>query len=174
MTLTSGRVRSSETWRLEQFARAYVQAVASAANCSMSIPSVDDDSIDLSLRRRTLHTLCRSPQLDVQLKATSANSLLEDYLAYPLPRKNYDDLRSPDVLVPRILVVVLMNENVEDWLIHSEASLALRRCGYWLSIRDFPETSNTASCTVRIPRAQAFNAEELDRIFVSLENGRVP
>lgn len=34
----------------EQFSRSYVQAVAACAGFAWSLPSVDDDSIDLCLR----------------------------------------------------------------------------------------------------------------------------
>jgi hypothetical protein len=77
-------------------------------------------------------------------------------------------------LVPRILIVVVMLPNIEDWLGHDETKLALKRCGYWLSLRGFSETANTSSVRVRIPRRQGFHAQALDQIFRRLAEGERP
>ena len=52
---------------------------------------------------------------------------------FPLSLKNYDDLRS-DSWAPRLLIVVLLPTEEEEWLVHSEDELRMRHCGYWLSL----------------------------------------
>ena len=121
-----------ETWRMEQFSRAYVQAVCSAAGCSTASSPVDDDSVDLTIMRRRPGTTVRSVRLDVQLKATYTDCVRADHIVYPLSIKNYDDLRPSNVAAPRILVVVTMHPEAGRWLLHTEDNLALHRCGYWM------------------------------------------
>jgi hypothetical protein len=156
---------------MEQFSRAYVQAVAASAGCSFSTPSVDNDSVDLTLYRRSPGTPVRSPRLDLQLKATGADCIHDNDVAFPLSLKNYDDLRPTDVAVPRMLVVVAMPAEIQEWMEHDEERLALRRCGYWFSLRGLPHTPNQTQVTVRIPRANRFDPTGLHNIFTRLEQG---
>ena len=86
---------------------AFVHAVASVAGYTfMGPPHVDDDSVDLTLGATRRHGATRkAPRLDVQVKCTETDDGSGDTLAYPLPLKNYDDLRVEEVHVPHILVV---------------------------------------------------------------------
>ena len=159
---------------MEQFASAYVRAVASVVGCSVLKPEVDNDSVDLMLSRRSPGAACRSPHLEVQLKATCAPLPTNQVINYRLPLKNYNDLRHVNLSVPRILVVVLMPHSFQDWTAHSEKQLALRRCGYWLSLRGFPSVSNKRSRTVPVPRGQRFDPSGLEGIFCRLEECGLP
>lgn len=158
----------------EQFSRAYVQAVAACAGFAWSVPSVDDDSIDMSLHQTGGGGSIRSPRLDLQLKCMAGPVPAEDTFSYPLKLKNYNDLRDVAVLVPRILVVVIVPDLVTEWLGHSEDELALRRCGYWMSLRAMPESDNDTSQTVRIPRAQVFSVDALRDIMNRIGKGALP
>lgn len=170
----SGPVPPDETWRLEQFSFAYVRAVAAAAGVSVDVTEVDDDSVDLTLKRRTSGTPRKSPRLDVQVKATTGDCLRSDHIAFPISIKNYDELRDSHLSVPRILIVVLVPAELEEWTEHSEERLALARCAYWTSLRGSPEVENTHSRTVHLSRSNALNARALDAIFVRLANGGEP
>lgn len=158
----------------EQFSRAYVQAVAACAGFAWSVPSVDDDSIDMSLYQTGGGGTIRSPRLDLQLKCKASPTPAEDTFSHSIKLKNYDDLREEMVLVPRILVVVLVPDQIADWLGHSEAEMLLRRCGYWISLRGMPESVNTAGQTVHIQRAQLFNVTSLQSIMSRIESGGLP
>lgn len=116
----------------------------------------------------------RSPKLDLQLKCHSSAPLTAQTLSYPLKIKNYDDLRDESVMVPRILVVVIIPEQVAQWTNHSESELALRRCGYWLSIRGQPPAANTTTVSVAIDRARQFSAEALTQIMGRIATGGLP
>ena len=158
----------------EQFSRAYVQAVAACAGFTWSVPSVDDDSVDISLHQTGGGGTIRSPRLDTQLKCSAGERPADDTFSHWLKLKNYDDLRDETVLVPRILIVVRVPDQVEDWLAHSESELALRRCGYWLSLRGMSATSNPTGQTVYLPRGQAFNVDSLRRIMDRIGRGELP
>jgi hypothetical protein len=96
----------------EQYGRSYVHAVAAVAGFAWSVPSVDDDSVDMTLHQRGGGGTIRSPQLDLQLKCKSAPTPTEAEFSHSLKLKNYDDLREEGVLVPRILVVVLVPDDL--------------------------------------------------------------
>jgi hypothetical protein len=83
---------------------------------------------------------------------------LKASVRYPLNLKNYNDLRI-NALVPRILVVVLVPENLADWLVQSEDELLMRHCGYWVSLRGLPETPNATTVTVELRRSNQFTVE---------------
>src|SRR5207237_680676 len=119
------------THRQEQFSNAFLLAVAAAAGCSAAKPSVDNDSIDWTLSNRMTH----SPKLDVQLKCTVLEALADGNFHYELKKKNYDDLII-DVSSPRILVLVIVPEPIEDWMHQTAEHLILRRCAYWISLAE--------------------------------------
>jgi len=99
----------------EQFSNTYLQAVTTVAGYSLYKPSVDDDSIDWGIAAKGVMGRLRSPRLELQLKSTSRDVLDDNQLRYPLKIKNYNDLRLPDFVVPRILVVLVLPENLTDW-----------------------------------------------------------
>ena len=158
----------------EQFSVAYVRAVAAVAGYNTGRLDVDDDSVDLTLAERGGRGTIRSPRLDLQLKCTEQAVLRPDRLAFELGLKNYDDLRPTDLATPRILVVVLVPADVDEWLDHSEQQLALRRCGYWVSLRGRSETPNAASVTIDIPRHQVFTPQAVTNLMATVGNGGAP
>lgn len=158
----------------EQFSKAYVQAVAACAGFSWSVPSVDDDSIDMCLHRTGGGGTIRSPRLDLQIKCTDRESPMTAQFSYSVKLKNYDDLRDESVMVPRILIVVLVPDSLPDWLTHSETELTLRRCGYWLSLRGMPDSTNATGQTVQMNRLQQFNVDSLQAMMDRISNGDRP
>jgi hypothetical protein len=128
-------------------------------------PAVDDDSVDWGIAPTGTIGQVRSPRLELQLKSTSRNNLSDSELRYPLKLKNYDDLRPDEFAIPRILVVVLIPENLADWLQQSEEELCLRYCGFWVSLRGMPETQNTGTVTIRLLRTNQFTPQALQSIM---------
>ncbi len=152
----SAHVKLDENDHKEEFSWAYVHAVAAAAGFCTDRPGRDygvDVRITGAGPRR-----CRSyPTLDVQVKATSGDVVRDDGIVYSLPVKNYDDLRwAGHRSAPFILVVVVVPACVDDWVVETEAQLAMRRCGYWRSLRGMHERANTATVNVVVPRSQPF------------------
>ena len=86
-------------------------------------------------------------------------------LHYALSIKNYNDLRHEDYLVPRILVVVVVPADLDEWIELSDHETKLRRCGYWASLRGMGQTMNTESVTVTVPMSQQLSVESLTRIM---------
>jgi hypothetical protein len=152
--------------RKSRFSLGYITAVAAHAGYQVLGTRIDKDSVDGVLMGEE----GRRPRVEFQAKATARDVLRVDHLAFPLPIKNYDDLRA-DVITPRLLVVVVLSDGEGDWLAHSEEELRLRRCGYWLSLAGQAEVPNTSSVTVRVPRTQVFDTEQLRAVMQRAEGG---
>ncbi|MCC3594110.1 DUF4365 domain-containing protein [Microcoleus sp. PH2017_28_MFU_U_A] len=157
----------------ELFSKAYVRAVAAVAGFSVSQPEVDDDSIDLKIVARGGEGVVFSPELNLQLKCTSRDVLDGQFIRYPVRIKNYRDLII-NSQVPRLLVVVLVPENLENWLQQSEDEMCMRHCAYWVSLRGQPERLNTANVTVELSRSNQFTVEALKSIMQRLSQGGLP
>ena len=149
------------TMKMEQFSRAYVAALAAQAGCNPARPEVDEDSMDLELSMKDIPGCKRSRgKLEMQLKCTHTADRSKDSFPFALSIKNYDDLRA-DVVIPRLLVVVCVPEECDDWTQQTEEQLCLHHCAYWLSLAGMPETNNAESVTVHIARNQIFSVEFL-------------
>jgi hypothetical protein len=157
----------------ELFSKAYVRAVAAVAGFSVDPLELDFDSIDLQITAGSGEGSVYFPELKLQLKCTSRDVIDGDYIRYPLKLKNYNDLRR-NALVPRILVVVLVPENLEEWLQQSEAEMCMRYCGYWMSLWGMPETQNTATVTVSLLRSNQFTVQALKSIIQRISEGNLP
>ncbi|MDM8558411.1 DUF4365 domain-containing protein [Candidatus Parabeggiatoa sp. HSG14] len=160
----------------EQFSRAYVHTIASVAGFTIYIPQVDDDSVDLGIAQTGGRGTISSPRLEIQLKCTYYHKLETSLpnFSYPLKRKNYDDLRTPNVMIPRILVVIRVPEDIAYWLHHdSEQRQTLRYGGYWLSLQGMPQ-KNQKSIMVHLPRHQQFTIDSLQNIMQRLSQGGLP
>jgi Domain of unknown function (DUF4365) len=92
-----------------------------------------------------------------------------DPIRYSLKRKNYDHLILTDVLAPRILVVVIVPQEIEEWIALSEEQLVLRRCGYWVSLAGQPQSDNETSVTVSVPRASVLTTDALQGLMHALK-----
>jgi hypothetical protein len=151
--------------RKEQFSAAYVRAVAALAGYAVSRPDPDEDSVDLSISVGGKSGLLRRPRLELQLKCTAEDIRRETEIRFPLPIKNYEDLRPEDLIVPRILVVVLVPRSIRDWVQQDEEALVMRHCGYWCSLRGYPPRTNARSVSVSLLRSKAFTVESLKMIM---------
>ncbi|MEG3956266.1 DUF4365 domain-containing protein [Microcoleus sp. herbarium2] len=158
----------------EQFSNIYLQAVTTVAGYSVYKPFVDDDSVDWGVAAKGGTGPIRAPRLELQLKSTSRDIQDDTSIRYPLKLKNYDDLRMDNFAIPRILVVVLIPKTPEDWLTQSETKLCIRGCGYWISLRGMPETPNTNSVNVTIPKTNQFTVAALQSIMERISQGVQP
>lgn len=160
----------------EHFSYAYARAVAARAAVSVATPEVDDDSIDLILSQQATGTAFRSPRLEIQVKCAQQGAVTVSAtdIHYPLKLKNYEELRPDNVLVPRILLVVLVPDDLDEWLNWTREEMALRRAGYWLSLRAMPATANTTNVTVHVPLVNEFSVEQLSAMMQRIGDGQLP
>jgi hypothetical protein len=158
----------------EQFSKAYVRAVVARGGYVVYEQEIDRDSVDLGIASVGGLGTYRSPKLELQLKCTSRDVMDATHVRFPLKIKNYDDLRFSNYQVPRILVVVVVPDRIEDWLVQSEDELAVRHCGYWESLRGRGDSSNIETVTIPIPRDQQFTVQSLIDMMERIRNGGLP
>jgi Domain of unknown function (DUF4365) len=144
----------------------YLRAIAAIAGYGVALPESDYDSIDLIVSSKK----GKRQRLEFQIKCTSQVLPATDRFGFELSKKNYDDLRV-DTIIPRFLFVLVVPEDMGDWVRQSERRLNLRRCGYWMSLQGLDERSNTNSVTVHVPRSSLLTPEAL-RSLMNRGNSR--
>jgi len=153
----------------EEISLAYVLAIAATKAFSTEITRVDSDSIDATIiyngylvpGESTLY----SPEIKLQLKATSHANIIGDNIHFPLPLKNYNDLKARSGN-PRLLIILCLPEVKEDWLIHSTNELILKKCAYYLNLKGFADTDNDTSVTVKVPLNNVFSPDSLFDLMI--------
>ncbi len=157
----------------EEFSYAYLQAIASAAGCAFlrTTTPLDQVGVDAIITGVGARGSRGFPQLYVQVKCTSRDLLDEDSVRYPLRVKNYEELRNERQYPPLILVVVLVPENVDDWLSQSSEELCLHHGGYWLSLAGEPATPNQETLTVSLPRKNLLTVKAMTCIMQRISRG---
>ncbi len=158
----------------EQFSNAYLRAVAAVAGFQIYKPEPDIDKIDWGIAAPGPRKTVRSPKVEIQLKCTSREVLRVNHLAFFVNLETYESLRDQSHMVPRILVVVVVPDDVTNWLVHCEDNLALHHCGYWYSLRDMPPSHNETGQTIHIPRAQQFTVNASTGMMERLGAGGLP
>lgn len=157
----------------QQFSLAYSHAVASAARCIMENIRSDVECVDYTIRQTADHVMYNSSQVDVQMKCTSQDVLKDDGVHWSLDKSHYDKLRDTKTYNKKILVVLVVPEDILDWMHHSEKRLLLRQCAYWTYLGGAPEVS-TATKTVLLPRENVFNVDQLLGILQRVGDGGTP
>lgn len=146
----------------------YVSAIAARAGFTFAKPNLDRDSVDLTIsaggRQR--------PKLDLQLKGTINLDASKEEMPFQLKVKNYNDLRE-STQVPRILVVVRLPKDADQWLSVSPDQLILRHCAYWHSLHGAPEADVEKMKTVYIPAKNRFDIEALRALMDQSRTGIV-
>lgn len=144
----------------EQFSIAYVHAVATAAQCSLSDPKVDDEKVDVTIRQTANHLLYDAAAVDVQLKATERPIMHNDGLHFSMPTAHFDALRSVRTYNPKILVVMQVPVEPAAWLSFSETGIHMQHKAYWVNLRGLAQVV-TADTTVVVPKDNVFDPEQL-------------
>lgn len=157
---------------------AYLHAVASKAGmaCTPAGRHEDSNGVDAQVTAWGPFTgggYITEVTMKIQLKATVAVPADNGtHLSYSLQGiDRYDDLRSNALGVPRFLVVLFLPTADTDWLVHSVDSLILKRCAYWVSLRNAPPTTNSTATTVYLPKGQIFGPGQLVNLAAQLSHG---
>lgn len=165
----------------EELSLAYLHAVCARAGvtCSEARRALDNDGIDAMLKAR--FSQAQYPQmedvhLEVQMKATKRQQADDGVkLSYWLKSvERYDVLRRENRQLARVLIVLFLPADPEEWLLHSEDELILRRCAYWASLRGAPAASSGTGATIKLPKVQHLSPANLQALMANLSNGHIP
>jgi len=151
---------------------AYLHAVAARGgfSCAYSHRHLDIAGVDATVsedgRLLTTESILVSFTLHVQLKATRKPPVEQNgKFSFSLELPQYNKLRDSRHGSSRILVVLFLPENPEEWLHHSEDALIAKRCAYWVSLRGAAASRNDKHQTVYIPRPQLLSVETLTTLM---------
>lgn len=153
---------------------AYLHAVAAKCGMSCSCGNRHDDGVGVDATIRVKENfgtdvVLNSFTIDVQLKSTTQElTLNEGRYSYPLPIKNYNELRDTSCSPLKFLVVMLLPADPEQWLAVSDQQLIARRCAYWLGLHGAGASTNATNQTVYIPEANVLTPDSLRQIAMKL------
>jgi Domain of unknown function (DUF4365) len=154
---------------------AYLHAVASkiGAACKVGNRHEDNNGVDASLTAWAPFVnggYIKEVDLKIQLKATIGAPVDNGrHLSYFLNGLNrYNDLRTDALAVHRILIVMFLPRDANEWLTISENELILKKCAYWVSLRGAAASANGTGETIYIPKTQIFNTDSLSDICAKL------
>ncbi len=157
-----------ENARKEEFSYAYIKAIAAVAGYTVDVTNrqIDNAGIDIIIRPpededTEISNMIADPRIEAQVKCTAADIVKEKDIRFPLPIKNYNKLRDPNVLVSRVLIVVLVPKEVDRWLSISENETLFKGTAYWISLKNRESVKNLTSITIPIPRENILTVEAL-------------
>jgi hypothetical protein len=161
---------------------AYLHAVASKAGVGCKLGSRLDDNAGIDAELTAWGPFPNGGfreeiDIKVQLKATvkTPADYNGKYWSYSLSGiSRYNDLRSEAISTPRILVVLFLPADNEDWLTLSDDALILRKHAYWVSLRGAKPSDNTTAQTVYLPKSQRFDPDGLLALMTQLSHNRIP
>ena len=160
---------------------AYLHAVAARAGavCNLSHRNEDNKGIDATLRvfgPFAGATYRKSIPFDVQLKATIKTPTDRGaHLSYSFKGKErYDRLREPCEAMPCLLIVLFLPDDDARWVEHSAEGLLLRKCAYWVSLREAPDFTNADNQVIHLPKAQVVTPQSLHAVAARVAVGDFP
>lgn len=159
---------------------AYLHAVASRAgfSCEYRNRHLDGAGVDATItedgRFLAPDSKLSYVPVDVQLKATYKTlPKTNERFSYSLELPHYNKLRITTVGASRVLVVLRLPSNPEEWLKISKESLIAQRCAYWVSLYNAPEVSDQKSRTIYIPTANILSPDGLTQLMTRFSRQEV-
>jgi hypothetical protein len=160
---------------------AYLHAIASHASmsCRVSNRLEDNNGIDAQITAWGPFPEggdLQEVDLKIQLKATIGTPTdYGTYYSYFFRGiRQYEDLRKDTVATHRILVVLFLPRDNQEWLAHDVEALTIRKCAFWVSLRGAPDPRNTTGETIKIPKDQSFSPDNLKQLMAQLSRRQIP
>lgn len=159
----------------ELYSETLVKAVATVAGFtfSTSVGGPDRDATDGQFATSNDARIARFPKVDAQLKCSSRDLLRPDGVHFPLDVRSYDRLRV-DRIVPCVLIVAVVPEDPQEWLLQTDEQLVLRGSAFWTNLRGRPPTANIESITVVLPIENRLSPEAFTNIMTRVSEGHAP
>lgn len=156
---------------------AYLHAVTSAAGyiCRAAMPDEDKEGIDAVITAYGDFPKSYRTQItiNIQLKATIGKPADSGkHLSYFIKEvRRYDKLREDHREPIRLLMVLFLPKAQSSWLKCIEQQLILKKCAYWVSVRNAPASTNGTGQTVKIPKEQMLTPRALQKLVKQLVIG---
>ena len=159
---------------------AYLHAVCSKAGLSCKQTDRHDDAVgvdaEIIYRGELKDTYLTEIQLNIQLKATTTQPVVSErgFSYFLQGTKRYDKLRTDNSAIYKILVVLFLPENSDDWLNCSEEELVMKRAAYWVNLYGAPEVDTTSGTTIYIPTSNMLTPEALVNLVNLAAHKKIP
>ncbi|MCM3883675.1 DUF4365 domain-containing protein [Frankia sp. R82] len=157
----------------QAFSLAFTHAIAAAARCTISDLRSDVETVDYTVRQVANHRRYSSSVVDVQMKCTSQDVLREDGVHWQLSRDHYDGLRDPKTYNRKMLVVLVVPEDLAGWLVTEPERMILSGSAFWTCIEGSGRISGSSK-TVVLPRKNVYDVEQLLGILYRIGSGGKP
>jgi hypothetical protein len=158
--------------RMEAYSRAWVHAIAASAGVAIGSIAPDINGLDVHFMSPDDGENAGSCS-HVQLKSTAEALVTSDDgdKRYRLRHEDYDRLRKATT-VPRLLVVLEVPENVDDWLACSADQLVMKASARWVSLRGADTTTYapTSKIPIDLPADNIFTPDALRANMGSLDD----
>lgn len=162
---------------MQQLQLSYVNAIAAAAGCVVSQPTIDD-GIDIDLRsRHPSHTAFsdQTARLEVQLKSTASKiRMLANHVSTKMRFDRYNYYAAPPPLsVHKIVLIMPQPSHPGHWTYVRPKGLTLHYACYWVNIAGQGHHSQ-GHIQVKAPRTQVFDDLALCGMMERIGRGEAP
>ena len=156
----------------ERISLGVLTAIAGRAGCEVREVKVDRNGIDA-----TVKPIKGEPvPLDVQLKSSARLTRSGLNLVYDIPLHNYEHLRKNVIGTPRILLVLDLHNDDNEWWKFGSDVMSIQRQMFWFDLRGLPAVTTKNTTRLQIPLAQKFTApvlvQLLHKIHANLAAGK--
>lgn len=160
---------------------AYLHAIATRAGCICESSKRLKDNMGIDVTLTANGEFAPAPSLTmfeiyIQLKATS-RTLPQDRRNFSLriEKSQYDKLRKISVDRQWLLVLLVLPNASGSWLKCSPRCLTLKKCAYWVSLRNAepPPTDSGDKITIFVPKRNRFTVEFLESLLPKCANGEL-
>lgn len=162
-----------DTQMKEQISIAYIRMVVAAAGCSVASYSTDHDGVDISIKSSAEYGAKLGPQVDVQLKCSSRKDIVRaESIAWSIDARTHKYLTSHKRQAPALLALLVVPDEIDNWLVHDANRLLTESTMYWALGADIPALpAGQGSLTVHLAKTQIFTRDALLGIMQAVGEG---
>lgn len=146
------------SWQKERASYAHLLWVATQAGYKIGDWAVDMDGVDATLRSGGV-------MVDLQLKCTQKPRVVDGNYVYDLDVPTYNKLRDPLRSAPGYLALMVVDPDLDKWLVHEPESLGVACHAYWAKLQDEPAPRGNTRTAIHLPRNQVLDKFALDKMF---------
>lgn len=159
----------------EQLSIAYTKAVCAHGGCLLTQLSDKDYGMDGLIRciENTQAGFDDVAKIEVQLKGTADYEDIGQNIKYRLKNRNYDILANKNVSLQRILIVLCLPKEKDQWIAQDADKLIMKKCAYWHYVRGLAQVGKPNSkTTIEISKAHRFTVENLTKMMDRIKKGK--
>lgn len=151
-------VSSAANWQKERASYAHLLWLATQGGYKVADWTPDMDGVDATLRNGGL-------MVDLQLKCTMRPRIVDGDYVFDLDVATYNKLRDPLRSAPGYLALMIIDPDVDKWIVHDPQGVNVAVQGYWAKLQDEPAPAGKSKTAIRLPRSQVLDKDALHAMF---------